>query len=310
MSSYYVYLLLDPTNYYLPFYIGKGKDLRWQSHLKETTNPENKRKHALIQKIRAAGEEPVHIKWEENMEEGDAYDLEIELIKKFGRYNYDPGGILMNISLDNRPPPASISRVGKKHSEATKKKMSDARRGKTYEEIYGVEEAERLKEIKRNQSGPMLGKHHSKETKKILSDKRKGISYEELYGIERARQLKEDKRQWNLKHNHSFPSRIGIKHSEETKRKMSEAHRGVPQSKNHIAALTKVRQRNYKITNVVSHQNYFIESGRLPKFCESHSLNYSNLMNSKNEDRIFKKCWKIIEIAQAPVIPKKPQIDF
>lgn len=102
---FYVYLLLDPTNYYLPFYIGKGKNDRWKNHLNETKeNTDNKRKYYKIQKLLKEEYEIIHIKWQENMSEENAYNLETDLIKRFGREGIDKDGILTNICLDKRPP--------------------------------------------------------------------------------------------------------------------------------------------------------------------------------------------------------------
>jgi len=75
------------------------------------------------------------------------------------------------------------------------KKNADNQRGKTFEELYGVEKAIKLKQIySKNSSGnnnSMFGKHHSIETKNKLSDFRKGKSLEDICGIEKATELKQ-----------------------------------------------------------------------------------------------------------------------
>lgn len=61
-------------------------------------------------------------------------------------------------------------RIGRKHSEEAKLKMSNTHftvqaerwKGKTYEDIYGIERANELKENHRNK---LLGRKHSEETK-------------------------------------------------------------------------------------------------------------------------------------------------
>lgn len=55
-------------------------------------------------------------------------------------------------------------------SEETRQKLSKAIKGKTYEEIYGVEKAKEMREKRRLSA---LGKKHSDETKKKLSEKAK-----------------------------------------------------------------------------------------------------------------------------------------
>lgn len=111
MDEYYVYLLLDPSYFYIPFYVGKGKFKlvgnleRWMSHLYETEqNQTNPIKFNKIQKIRRLGFEPIHEIWDVFSDENKAYRVEKDLIEHFGREKYDPGGILTNICTDNKPP--------------------------------------------------------------------------------------------------------------------------------------------------------------------------------------------------------------
>lgn len=128
MNNYYVYLLLDPMNFYLPFYVGKGKSDRWESHLKEKSESESSNRHKFhrIQYIRKNGYEPVHLKWEENLNEDEAYELEADLIKRFGRKSYDEDGILTNVTIGELPP----NHTGRKRSEETRVKISQALKGR------------------------------------------------------------------------------------------------------------------------------------------------------------------------------------
>lgn len=99
MENFYVYQYVNPiTN--LPFYIGKGNRSRWRAHLKETKeNTSNYRKWSVIQGLRKKGLEPIIEKVAVNLSEQEAYDLEEQLIKKYGRIGIDPNGILTNRSL-------------------------------------------------------------------------------------------------------------------------------------------------------------------------------------------------------------------
>jgi hypothetical protein len=65
---------------------------------------------------------------------------------------------------------------GKKHSEETLQKMRESRSNKTYEELYGIERANELKEHFRNRAKENF-KHHGK-------------TFEEAYGVERANEIK------------------------------------------------------------------------------------------------------------------------
>lgn len=83
---------------------------------------------------------------------------------------------------------------GRKWSEESKEKMrnsmkgrSPINKGKTYEELYGVEKARELKEKKRLAN---LGKKHSNDTKNKINKDRKGKTYEEIYGLEKADEVK------------------------------------------------------------------------------------------------------------------------
>ena len=161
---YYVYELIDPR-VNLPFYVGKGKGNRVYFHLSEQSRAksDNFKKFDKIKKIRKEGYEP-EVKIVEYFEnENDAYYYEEELIKKYGKRDIDEGGILTNICESARPPKLkgktyqeiygdnwedqiekrrnlqlSVGGYGpKKHSEETKKKISQKVAGKN-NPSYGV----------------------------------------------------------------------------------------------------------------------------------------------------------------------------
>lgn len=175
---YYVYELIDPR-YNVPFYVGKGTGRRAKTHLWEVPETRNAYKENKIASIRKEGLEPIIKYVVENIEDETlAYTIETELIKKYGRKGYDKNGILTNICEDARPP---------------------NHKGKTYEEIYGIEKAieqkalrsrlqkerggygpskhseatiEKLRERGMGENNHMYGKHHSAETiQKIISNR-------------------------------------------------------------------------------------------------------------------------------------------
>ncbi len=163
--KYYVYLLLDPTNLYLPFYVGKGTADRWKIHFRETKeNTENRFKYRKIQVIRARGFEPIAIKWADRLVESDAYDLEESLIERFGR-RVAGEGILTNIHASNRPPQGwHTGRM----TDAARKRMSEARKG-SGNPMFGRERSPEHNAIMHarmvGESNPMFGKTHSQEVK-------------------------------------------------------------------------------------------------------------------------------------------------
>ena len=171
--KYYVYALIDPrTN--TPFYIGKGSKNRMFDHLKDNRGV---RKQEVISQIRKDGLEPVPTKLVENLTEDDAYKKEIELIKKYGRKGIDENGILCNNLLEAFPPimtddlKAHLSKVKKNvsFSQEHRKKLSKAKKDRTWEEIFGEHRAKELREQRSQPRGPM-----SKETKKNISQAKKG----------------------------------------------------------------------------------------------------------------------------------------
>lgn len=102
IMKYYVYVYKDPDTMQ-PFYIGKGHGNRYLDHANKPYHS-FKRVQDKIKSIRNKAAEPIiefaHI----NLQEEIAYNLEEELIIKYGRKDIDPDGILMNICLGARPP--------------------------------------------------------------------------------------------------------------------------------------------------------------------------------------------------------------
>lgn len=150
---YYVYALIDPRNN-MPFYIGKGKGRRAKTHLWEVPETRNQYKENKIADIRNQGFEPqIEYLAEDILDEEFAYKMERDLILRYGRKGYEPYGILTNVCLDSRPP---------------------NHKGKTYEEIYGAERAQKQKEMRsrlQKERGGYGPKQHSDTTKKKISER-------------------------------------------------------------------------------------------------------------------------------------------
>lgn len=121
-NEFYVYLLLDPRKFYLPFYVGKGKGNRCSHHLRKKYGS-NTIKQRIIDKIYSVGLKPEIMIWKNNLTEQEAYDIEIELIKRFGKI-CNKSGILSNLTDGGE----GLS--GHTFSEEHKRKIGEAHQGK------------------------------------------------------------------------------------------------------------------------------------------------------------------------------------
>lgn len=215
MNDFYVYKLVDPrTN--LPFYVGKGKDDRAFTHLKNNSKTCNHRKDKVINEIYSANLEPVVDIFLKNLDEKTAYRLEEEIILELGRQGIDDKGILTNISLHSQPP----SQKGKKRvfTEEHKSKLSSALKGKsknyqTWQIGLTKETDERIARMaeKRSQIGNphQIGMKYSKERidkvrnklkgrtvpteqREKMSLAKKGRTWEDIFGKEGAEQRRQN----------------------------------------------------------------------------------------------------------------------
>jgi group I intron endonuclease len=174
MNDYLIYMHIKKTDK-TPFYIGKGKIDRAY-----TKKGRNKYWHNIVNKY----DFEVEI-LESNLIENEALKKEIYWIKKIGRFDLNLGPLVnmtdggegfrgnhtketkQKISLNN-----ARSFKGKIHSEESKKKMSNSKKGsKCY--WLGKERSEEMKKIiSKTHKGNnyRLGKTHSEESKKKMSN--------------------------------------------------------------------------------------------------------------------------------------------
>ena len=228
---YYVYAHYkadDPDG--LPFYIGKGKNQRDLSQTRNQFWKNISKKHGFVSK-----------RLHENLTEQEAWGIETALIEQYGKLS-EGTGCLCNLS--NGGEGAS----GVVHSTETKQKWSNAKKGKTWEEIYGIEQANKMREdrkkikrvhsaetrekmsaSKKGENNPMFAKTFSDEHKEKLSEARigkpsptKGIKHSDKARQNYAKAAKIRATRADIYEKVSSKL-TGITRSEETKKKMSDA---------------------------------------------------------------------------------------
>ena len=94
MRDYYIYAYLDPKTDEIK-YIGKGKNNRMNTHWVRKEHHWNK----LFKDFLINLESPKIIKLVENLSNSEAYIEEYNLIKKYGRIEFDENGTLFNRSV-------------------------------------------------------------------------------------------------------------------------------------------------------------------------------------------------------------------
>lgn len=168
MSTYSVYELIHPVTK-ICFYVGwtsRATNKRLYEHINEKKII-NISKTKMINEILATGLTPLISVVVTTTNKEESIKKELELIAFYGRIN--DGGILTN-----------MSKGGEHHivSTETKKKLSAARIGKSYEDLYGKEVADKLKinlSIRNKGKGnPMYGKTQSSSSIEQGASKRRG----------------------------------------------------------------------------------------------------------------------------------------
>ena len=158
-NKHYVYIYTDPRKpvkyeyngfilNYEPFYVGSGKGYRWKRHL---TNFEidwdyNTIKNGKIKHLKEEFDlEKYVIFYKTNLTKEESLQIEKEIIAHFGRLN-NGTGILSNMTDGGEGWLGAASPF----------------KGRTYEEIHGIEKAKELKKLRANQ---LKGNDFGKKTK-------------------------------------------------------------------------------------------------------------------------------------------------
>lgn len=189
----YAYLREDGN----PYYIGKGEGRRaYKKRKGEIGKPTDKTRIIFLK---------------QNLTEEEAFRHEIYMIFVFGRKDIKTG-ILRNKTDGGEGPSGIIPwNKGKPHSEETKRKQSELKKGKNNPN-YGKIVSE---ETRKKQSDAKKGKPRSEETIRKVSEANRGKIRSE-----------ETKRNQSEKMKGENNPMYGKKHSEETRKKQSDAKKG------------------------------------------------------------------------------------
>lgn len=173
------------------------------------------------------------------LDKGQAYAMEVELIAKYDATNPAKG---YNISIGGE-----CGALGTHHSPATRRKISEAKKGHTvssetrrklseshkgakspwYGKHLSPETRRKISEANKGANSPNFGKHLSSETRLKMSESHKGHAV----GHETRRKISEALKGAN---NPNYGKHL----SSETRRKMSEAHKGKKVSEHVILSMT------------------------------------------------------------------------
>lgn len=209
MNKFLVYILREPITL-KPFYVGKGLKNRPYHYIQRIKcNKYPKRPvYDKVFSLYKKGLKPEIEIFKKGLTEIDAFELEKELIKKYGRRDMKTG-ILLNLTDGGE------GTSGMKHSEEFKQKF--------------------IQRILNNKWG--VGRKLSVDAKQKISLKNKGFKHSE----ETKRKLSE----LAILQNKNNPPMKNKKHSEETKLKIRMAKIGVKQTNQHKLN-AKVGRKNYK----------------------------------------------------------------
>lgn len=185
INNFYIYVYLDPRKpgiyqynnlsfNFEPIYIGKGKGNRDMYHYKYYCD--NQILQRKLKKIKDLDLEPIIMRIVDQLVDTDALLKETELIKSIGRLNLLKGP-LCNLTDGGEGCAGVVQSAEHRHQNSIKNQG-------TYEERYGIETAQRLKEVRSKQlKGNTYGKNITDEGRKKIS-KANSKPWLEKYGEE------------------------------------------------------------------------------------------------------------------------------
>jgi group I intron endonuclease len=204
VKKVFIYGLIDPNTNELR-YVGKSVNpkMRLRKHISERSKHDSY-KDRWVRKLYRDGKKPELLIIDEVLKSNWQF-WEIHYISYFKGI----GCRLTNGTIGGDQPPST---KGRKHTEESKKKMSDFKKGKPIPWL--------------NNDKPRTDKHKNNLSKSLKGRKseKEGLNYKEIYGEERANEIRErlSKSHIGLNGGENHPM-YGKKHSDETKKKISKA---------------------------------------------------------------------------------------
>lgn len=169
-NIFYVYMYLDPRKsgwfeydniktIFEPIYVGKGKGTRDTFHIRgrNCRSLSYKTKfNSKINKILSLGIKPVIIRYQENLTEKDAHQLEVDLIKRIGRKDLNLGPLCNLTDGGEGETGKIITEKARKHSGTFKKGFIPWNKGKKGSKQS--EETKKLREESRKKYWDLKGR--------------------------------------------------------------------------------------------------------------------------------------------------------
>lgn len=128
---FYVYAYYRPDEP-APFYIGKGSKSRVTDHLRDSNLKKRTLFYRELRRLLRAGIPPKIVIIKKFDKESDAFALECELIKKYGRMDIGTGCLCNHTDGGEGLVGIIGSMTGSSHSYDTRVKMSEAARGRQF----------------------------------------------------------------------------------------------------------------------------------------------------------------------------------
>ena len=211
-----IYTYVDKKNNEI-VYIGKDSNIDTNERHKQHFQPSKYNEQPINRILQNNPDRYIYqVLWEiDDCTNNHLNQMEIYYIKKYNpQFNFTDGGDGMTGFKHSEETRKKMSEnnarywKGKTLSEETRKKISEAKKGKTHSE----ETRKKMSEANKSKNNPMYGKTHSEETRKKMSEAKKGKTLSE----KTRKKISESQKGENN-------PMYGKTHSEEARKKISEA---------------------------------------------------------------------------------------